>query len=253
MDYVSTINLVPNLESDYLSVLEMVEEVAERTNAHLQTIAFSIDDALSLVRQGLVGSTIKVWGLHDFSIHDINRLKESKANLEYWHFNDIPPSKLYLENVLPYSEPRYSIRNLTSIGIITIHHSVGWVPGWTNEANVRNIAEYHVNTKGWPGIGYHFVVSPNGEIVQTNEIEVQSNHVANQNHRSIGICLGGDFRNHPPTQAAVYASQALVGELKLDLPNQVAIIPHKRMEGASTACPGYRMGGLETWMKIIAN
>ena len=62
MDYVSTINLIPNMDSDYLSNLEMVEEVSERTNGQLQTMTFSVDDALSLVRQGLPGSKIKVWG-----------------------------------------------------------------------------------------------------------------------------------------------------------------------------------------------
>lgn len=250
MDYVSTINLIPALGNDYNSSLELAQEVVERTHSQKQTIAFSVDDALSLASQGLAGSTIKMWGVRDMKTHDVAKLKESDVYLEYWHFRNQIASWIYLQNVLPSSEPHYPKRTVATIDTITIHHSVGWIPGWTNEANVVNIANYHVNTKGWPGIGYHFIVAPNGEILQTNHIETKSNHVAGENHRTIGVCYGGDFRYLPPTQAAIYAGQALVGELKLDLPNMVAIKPHKRMHNASTACPGY---ALENWLKIVAN
>jgi hypothetical protein len=250
MGYISTINLVPNLGNDYLSNLEMVEEVAKRTNNKLQTIAFSIDDALSLVGQGLEGSTIKVWGFQDFTIGDIERLNESEFPLEYWHFRNIPPSISYISERLPKGPVPYSDRLLGNIDSVVIHHSVSWHTTWDNFTNIHNMALYHVNTKGWPGIGYHFVIAPNGEISQTNLLTTKSNHVAMENHHTVGICLGGDFRYAAPTDAQIYAAQALVNDLKVTLLHQLAIGPHKRQPDASTICPGYN---IEDWMKIIAS
>lgn len=250
MDYVSTINLVSALGNDQMTPLMMLEEVAERTQSQYQTIAFSVDDALSLTQNAHVGSTIKVWGLHDFSLQDIDKIRESEVRLEHWHYRNVPPSKLYIEDTLPETEEGYPNRPLSQIDTITIHHSVGWVAGWTLEDNAINIANYHVNTKGWPGIGYHYMIDPSGEIASVNHPETKSNHVAYQNHRAVGICYGGDFRYVAPTQAAIYAGQALVSELKNGLPNQLAIRPHKRMEDASTACPGDI--DLDRWLKIVA-
>ena len=249
MAYVSTINLIPNIDVLGLSNLEMVGQAIVATKKQFQTIAYSIDDAISLVGQGLEGSKIKVWGIDLFTMGDIERLNESGLSLEYWHFEGINPGKIYLTFELP-TDGAYQIRRIEDIDTVTIHHSVGWGASRTNQENIENIANYHVRTKDWPGIGYHYIISPNGEIAQVNDLDRKSYHVAGQNHHAIGICYGGDFRYTQPTQAAIYAGQALVRELQNSLPRHLSIVPHKRMEDAATACPG--INDLDLWLKIVA-
>ncbi|MCX7670490.1 MAG: N-acetylmuramoyl-L-alanine amidase, partial [Anaerolineae bacterium] len=55
----------------------------------------------------------------------------------------------------------YKTRSLDRITHITIHHSAG-----PANISVEQIASYHVKTQNWPGIGYHFVIGPDGTTYQ---------------------------------------------------------------------------------------
>ena len=68
-----------------------------------------------------------------------------------------------------------------------IHHSA------TDDGSPEAYARYHVQTRGWPGIGYHFVIQKDGGIYQTNRLDTISYHVSGQNTNSIGICGTGKW------------------------------------------------------------
>ncbi|MEW5549970.1 peptidoglycan-binding protein [Peribacillus frigoritolerans] len=71
-------------------------------------------------------------------------------------------------------------------------------------SDAASFAAYHVNTLGWPGCGYAFVIepknlinTPNGKrarIVYANDINRRTYHVGNSNQFSLGICVAGDYR-----------------------------------------------------------
>lgn len=159
-----------------------------------------------------------------------------------------PPNSLYKDivNDLPkHPTLRYEKRP-QPITAIAIHHTAGPVTGeW---ATAERIAQMHVEDNGWPGIGYHFFVTPDGTIYQTNPLDTMSYHVAGDNAYSIGVCFAGDFTKQPPTAAQTEAGRKLLSHLLglLNLkPN--AVMGHKDFPGETTACPGNKPK--EKWWK----
>lgn len=71
-------------------------------------------------------------------------------------------------------------------------------------ADAASFSAYHVNTLGWPGCGYTFVIEPKNvidtprgkraRIVWAHDIDRRSYHVGNSNDFSLGICVAGDYR-----------------------------------------------------------
>lgn len=103
----------------------------------------------------------------------------------------------------------YSRRRLTDISVVVLHHSVSYQAD--EERLVRSIADYHVGTHGWPGIGYHECVGRDGTIYLTNELEAVSYHArAVANPIGVGVCLLGDYRTMQVTPAQM---DALLAEL----------------------------------------
>ena len=152
----------------------------------------------------------------------------------------------------------YPTRLLTDITTLVIHHTTGdpFQP-------IENIASYHVNTKGWPGIGYHYVIDGAGTIFQTNYLVTKSYHVGtlnapgDENLWSVGIALQGHFgpwppppepdTADPPPQVQQDAARALVqylkGQLFIDY-----VLGHRESQGAQTACPG---STFEEWLPFV--
>lgn len=112
---------------------------------------------------------------------------------------------------------------------VVLHHS-GSRHGPNAELSVRAIARYHVRTRGWPGIGYHYVVGADGSIFQTNRHETVSYHAGGVNEKSLGVCLLGNFVSGPPPAAQVAAAVRLLTYLNLP------VKPHRAV--SRTACPG---------------
>lgn len=92
--------------------------------------------------------------------------------------------------------PRHSTkpvptRPLSAVNMFILHHS--GTPGgdpWT-------FADYHIKWKsakdtGWFGIGYSYVIMPNGTIYQTQYLTTRAYHAGNANTAGIGVCLVGD-------------------------------------------------------------
>lgn len=148
----------------------------------------------------------------------------------------------------------YTTRPLSAITTLTIHHSVSG--GGSNPlAEVKSIAQYHVNTRGWPGIGYHFCIGANGAIYQVNRLTTKSFHAGSynapgdENYWSAGICLLGNFTDNQPSQAQLDAARSLVAYLKSQLDTVTAVTRHRDMPGASTQCPGNTSPG---WIGYVS-
>ena len=92
----------------------------------------------------------------------------------------------------------YSLQNENLINTIILHHS-----GVSVEQSVEVIHNYHKNTRGYAGIGYHFYVRKNGEIYKGRNINWVGAHAYKYNTNSIGICFEGDFDTEQMTVAQI--------------------------------------------------
>jgi hypothetical protein len=128
------------------------------------------------------------------------------------------------------SNQTYRTRSLSSINQIVVHHS----------ASIGQFAEdyarYHVRSKGWPGIGYTFVLEINGDIIQANPLTNVSYGVSGHNTRSINICLSGDFTKQEPSSLQLKSLKKLITHLRKELPQQLPVKGHK--DYGQTSCPG---------------
>ena len=129
---------------------------------------------------------------------------------------------------------------------VTIHHSgfpcpdASWraVKGQIR-AIQRNHKHKYTNGEGWADVGYHFFVDPAGGVWEGRSLRYQGAHAGNHvlNRGNIGICLLGNFQDHPPTPAQMKALERLLRHLmkKYRIPAS-RIYTHRELK--STACPG---------------
>jgi N-acetylmuramoyl-L-alanine amidase len=134
---------------------------------------------------------------------------------------------------------------------IAIHHSL--TKQSANGSSAEGYARYHVNTLGWPGIGYHFVIETDGTIKWCHDVGLRSYHVGNSNRFAVGICVTGDFRTEELTDAQEESLVALVGALKRDLPNYKRTRGHNEFDGYSwKECPEFDYRAVITKQEKIA-
>ena len=246
----------------YKSVIDLVPpglniafflQICGKVDKTKGTIARSLDDALGMVAGGAAGSHIRVWNFNFFSEGDQTRLREEDVELQFFNVRGEVPYAVEVTNELA-TGGIYKRRLTSEISVLTVHHTIGWNYNITNLENVKNIASYHANTQKWPGIGYHFLVCPDGEIFQTNDLVSVSYHAGSyaapgdENWSAVGIAFAGDFRESKPELAQLSSGAALIAVLRNMLPGHCSVIPHKRMPGANTICPGY---DIDPWMRVL--
>lgn len=122
-----------------------------------------------------------------------------------------------------------TVRDLNTIKRIILHHS-----GVTVLQSVEVIHNYHKNTRGYAGIGYHFYVKKNGNIYRGRPVEYVGAHAYGANTDSIGICAEGDFNSEQMPEAQKQSIKELVAYLKGTY-NISIVQGHK--EVCSTSCP----------------
>jgi hypothetical protein len=117
---------------------------------------------------------------------------------------------------------------------IAIHHSL------TKTGSAEAYANFHIDTHGWPGIGYHFVIEQDGTIKHCNDINLRTYHVGDSNDFSVGVCLTGDFRTQKPTEAQEDSLRALHKALVSAMPNYKRTRGHNEFPGyAWKECPEF--------------
>lgn len=164
--------------------------------------------------------------------------------------------------------PPYQNRS-TRVTRVVVHHT-DTPPNFT----VRQIADYHVNGERrdaqgnlikaqWPGIGYHYVILPDGTINQTQNPETRSYHAGNANNDSLGISLIGRFMRRNwngtpipaeqqlPTPQQMESTARLIAWLMQEhgISNVARIVGHK--EVMDTSCPGDQWLEGANWKQLL--
>jgi len=123
---------------------------------------------------------------------------------------------------------------------ILVHHSA------TKSGSMDAFSRYHRISKGWPRIGYHFVIgcgngSGDGQIETTPTWRGQHEGIHTglrlYNAKGIAVCLVGNFEEDGPTGAQMRSLAVLCRELakRFDVPAK-SILRHGDVQ--VTKCPG---------------
>jgi len=106
--------------------------------------------------------------------------------------------------------------------------------------DVDTIRRWHVIERGWSDIGYHFVITLNGEVKEGRPLERSGAHCKGYNKSSIGICYVGGCDNgmNPKDTRTEKQKEAIINLIK-DL--KVKYTKINKVTGhnvyASKACP----------------
>jgi len=153
-------------------------------------------------------------------------------------------------------------RKNEEVRYIVLHHTFNKAMGEIRD--FQALARYHVEIKGYPGISYHYGVSPEGhayrllrhDLVRAYHAEAPSkaiysewgNHILNKrgfvrpsNHNSLGIVLPGDFSKEEIPEEQWNTAVELCRLILLD--HKAYIIGHRDMPGCERQdpevnCPG---------------
>ncbi len=137
---------------------------------------------------------------------------------------------------------------------MAIHHTV--TPATSDPAvRVRGIQNFHIDSRGWCDIGYHFLVSLDGRMWEGRPLSQLGTHVGGQNTGNIGISYIGCFQNSgcndwtpfTPPDAMIDAGATLVREMSRIYGitvNATNVKGHRDHAGASTSCPGDNLHAL---------
>src|SRR5687768_2081625 len=91
-------------------------------------------------------------------------------------------------------------RNVAGITRFTVHHTASRATG-TDDQIMRNEANHHINSNGWPGLAYAFFIIED-RIYQVNKYTDVTWHDGS-NWDSLSICIHGYFHspyNQVPTE-----------------------------------------------------
>lgn len=134
---------------------------------------------------------------------------------------------------------------------VVVHHSYSEDGGTT--FNSLAIRRYHMETKGWHDVGYHFLVEMvNGEpqIIGGRPMREPGAHCRelNMNNCSIGICVIGSYDAAPPPEAIWNKAVSLIQDQMMTFGIPAAnVIGHREVglmagfdwtKGQFKTCPG---------------
>lgn len=132
---------------------------------------------------------------------------------------------------------------------IVVHHTADG----SQKPQLLNINEWH-RQRGFPlssrgfFVGYHYVIEPDGTVIQTREDDEEGAHCKGQNFSSIGIGLSGNFDLCMPNTKQIWSLQKLMAVLveRHNIDPQM-ILPHRAYK--DTSCYGRLLS--DHWAKDL--
>lgn len=135
-------------------------------------------------------------------------------------------------DLIKHESKSYRSRPLDDITHIALHHS-GTIGG-----SAKSFANYHVKTKDWPGIAYHFVINEDGVTYITNKLTTITYNVAGSNDNTVGVCFIGNFDTESISENQIYSGINICANIMNFLGRKLVIDGHRNFPNATTSCPG---------------
>jgi len=159
-----------------------------------------------------------------------------------------PPMEDITASLRRHPVKRFDRRTLDQIQYLVIQHSV--LPG---DFPPEKIADFLVEKRQWPGIGYHFYITSDGTVYQTNRLETVCYFAgANAQYNPLGVCIGfaGNFTTEVPTDAQLSSGGELLAFLMQELHLPMESIRGQK-EFMATQSPGNQWDGGRKWKDML--
>ena len=155
-----------------------------------------------------------------------------------------------IRNDLP-SNGEYPKRDIKKITHIDVHHSASPARNYKGIETIESFANTHINQNGWYGLGYHYVIPPNGKIYKTGYANEKRWSVGGNNSYTISIMLIGNLHEENPTDEQMDAAVWLANELSRAYDVEVDNIKgHREYPNQATLCPGIDMADFRNDIKL---
>lgn len=141
------------------------------------------------------------------------------------------------------AQSAYPTRPLAQIQRIIVHHT-----GMNPNATPQQVAQQTI-ARGRAAIPYHYLVTGDGTVYQTQGLEVQTNQsrVAGVDADGVAVAFGGDFDLAAPAPAQMEAAAQLLADLLTDLGLSMnAIFGRSEVERGTTS-PGVQWSQGVRW------
>lgn len=139
--------------------------------------------------------------------------------------------------VIPHEYDFGQLMERPKTDMIVYHHTGG------ENDTVDSIHALHKHGNGWAGIGYHFVIYPDGTVHAGRPEWATGAHCQGYNSRSISVNLVGNFEYQTPTEAQVESATLLTADLM-----ELYSVPPEQVTGHrvwnATACPGANLDAI---------
>ena len=125
---------------------------------------------------------------------------------------------------------------------LTIHHTV--TPNndsMSMPARLRQIQAFHIDSRGWCDVGYHFLIGQDGKVYQGRMENVLGAHAANDNSSNVGISFIGTHTTTAPSSAVLDAGARIIkamGRTYGITLDRNKIKGHRQVGTTDTSCPG---------------
>ncbi len=124
----------------------------------------------------------------------------------------------------------YAKRTVDLVKYIVLHHTAG-----PPHQTPREIHDYH-RSRGWGGIGYHYLVYSSGTVYKVRPITSVPACVRGMNRKCLCIAWVWDASKSPLTFAAEHATADLLQDLTKAYP-WATVTTHRHLD-PDTECPG---------------
>jgi N-acetyl-anhydromuramyl-L-alanine amidase AmpD len=150
-----------------------------------------------------------------------------------------------IENIIgqlkDHPQKQFSTRTLDQIQLIVIHHTA-----ISPDVSAARIGTYGVDKLGWARFRYHYYITGEGTIQQTNELTTLSDHAGAYSSIALGVGFAGDFTDTVPTAAQIEAGARLIAWLLRELGLSVeAVWGYKQL--VNTQSPGNQWDSGARW------
>jgi len=147
-------------------------------------------------------------------------------------------------------QPKRAFSKLRGVVGIVLHHS-GVKGASAGPATVKSFERYHMDTRGWNGIAYNWLVDADGVIYEGRGAGVSAAATRGWNSRTESICYTG-WGSGEVSQRALDSIKWLVSDIQGRYGRGLWLKGHRDL--AKTACPGTNLyHWLQAGMPLVSD